>query len=138
MKTFLKLRCKLPYLLEGSLIAYSHLSLNHAVYEKMNAALFPFYFANKSGKIKHLTSRCYACALQNINTKKHVLGTFTIPEYPFQTICLDLLEKPSNNGYSHVLIVVCPLTNFLLTYPLKSKKSNMVVFSFSLQHIPAF
>ena len=121
----------LPYLLEGSLMAYTHLSLNHAGYEKMNAALFPFYFANKSGKIRHLTSRCFACALQNTNTKKHVLGTFTIPEYPFQTICLDLLENlPSNNGYSHVLIIVCPLTNFLLTYPLKSKKSNMVVFHF--------
>ncbi len=33
----------IPYLLEGSLIAYTHLSLNHAGYEKMNAAHFPFY-----------------------------------------------------------------------------------------------
>ena len=47
--------------------------------------------------------------------KKHVLGTFTI-SFP--------------NYYSHVLIVVCPLTNFLLTYPLKSKKLNMYVFHF--------
>ena len=79
------------------------------------------------------------CIAKYQHKKKHVLDTFTIPEYPLQTICLDLLENlPSNNGYSHVLIVVCPLTNFLLTYPLKSKKSNMVVFSFSLQHIPAF
>ena len=28
MKTFLKLCCKLPYLVEGSLIAYTHLSLS--------------------------------------------------------------------------------------------------------------
>ena len=122
---------KLPQKLEGALLAFTHLSLNHAGFARMEAALYPYCFPNKTGKIRHLAQRCYACTLQNATTRKHVLGSFPIPEYIFQTVCLDLLENlPPNQHYSHILLMVCPLTSFLLTYPLKKKTSDMVTFHF--------
>ena len=122
---------KLPQKLEGALLAFTHLSLNHAGFARMEAALYPYCFPNKTGKIRHLAQRCYACTLQNATTRKHVLGSFPIPEYIFQTVCLDLLENlPLNQHYSHILLMVCPLTSFLLTYPLRKKTSDMVTFHF--------
>ena len=35
---------------------------------------------------------------------------------------------PANKRYEHILLIVCPLTKFILCYPLKDKTSNMVIF----------
>jgi len=44
---------------------------------------------------------------------------------------MDLLENlPMNRKYSHILLVVCPLSKFLLCYPLKDKTPNMVMYNF--------
>ena len=95
----------------------------------MTAALKYLDFPQKSKKIKHLVERCYACSLQNSSTRKNVLGFYPTPEYPFQFIHLDLMENlPANKRYEHILLIVCPLTKFILCYPLKDKTSNMVIF----------
>ena len=119
----------LPQSLEGTFLAFFHLSLNHAGITKMTAALFPYHFPQKYKKIRHLTSRCYSCSLQNQSTHKMILGSYPIPSYMFETASMDLIESlPTNAGYSHILLIICPLTKFTLLYPLKDKTANNVAY----------
>ena len=124
-----QLRVLLPEKLEGIFIAFIHLSHNHLGVKGMTTALKYLDFPSKTKKIKHLVERCYACSLQNSSTKKNVLGFYPTPSYPFQFLHLDLMENlPANRRFQHILLVVCPLTKFLLCYPLKDKTSTMVIF----------
>ena len=124
-----QLRVLLPETLEGIFIAFIHLSHNHLGVKGMTSALKYFDFPQKTKKIKQLAERCYACSLQNVSTRKNVLGFYPTPEYPFQFIHLDLMENlPANRRYEHILLVVCPLTKFLMCYPLRDKTSTMIIF----------
>ena len=48
-------------------------------------------------------------------------------EFPFEEVSVDLAESLNTvNGLSHLLIVQCVLTNFILIYPLKTKTAQEV------------
>ena len=121
----------LPASLEGLFISYLHLSHGHAGIAKLTAMLFPYYFPRKLHKITHLCTRCFPCALTNYPTRKHILGSFPIPQYMFEVTVADLMESlPPSAGFSHILILCCPLTNFLICYPLKDKTAKNIAFQF--------
>jgi len=122
----------IPPSLEGVLIAYTHLSQAHAGVAKMSTTLFPYTFPQKLAKIKHLCMRCFPCALTNPSTRKQLLGSYPIPNYIYETVVADLAESlPPSQGYHHILIFCCPLTNFITCYPLKSKTASSVAFHFT-------
>ena len=121
----------LPESLEGIFLAFTHLSRNHLNLPGMQAALQHLDFPRKLKKIKHLCERCYACALQNLKTSKYTSGSYPTPDFPFQYIHLDLIENlPPNQGFAHVLVVVCPLSKFLLCFPLKNKQTHLILYNF--------
>ena len=123
------LRVLLPESLEGIFISFTHLAHNHLGVAGMTAALKHLDFPRKTFKIKHLAERCYGCALQNLKTTKYLLGSYPTPDFPFQYIHCDLLENlPPNKSYEHILVIACPLSKFLLCYPLKNKTSPMAVY----------
>ena len=125
------LKLLLPQALEGIFLSFNHLAHNHLGVKNMISSLKYLDFPQKIKKIKHLAERCYGCSLQNSSTRKIILGTYPVPEFTFQYIHMDLLENlPMNRKYSHILLVVCPLSKFLLCYPLKDKTPNMVMYNF--------
>ena len=129
------LKILLPKSLEGLFIAFSHLSSAHGGVARMTAILHPYYFLNKYDKIRHLAARCYSCSLVNKTNRKEILGTYPIPTHMMETICLDLMESlNTQEGYSHILVIVCALTKFVFAFPLKDKTSlisyNTVYFRF--------
>ena len=125
------LKLLLPQTLEGIFLSFNHLAHNHLGVKNMISSLKYLDFPQKIKKIKHLAERCYGCSLQNSSTRKIILGSYPVPEFTFQYIHMDLLENlPMNRKYSHILLVVCPLSKFLLCYPLKDKTPNMVMYNF--------
>ena len=119
----------LPESLEGVLISYTHLAHGHAGPAKMTAMLLPYYFPRKLQKIKQLCAQCFSCALTNPTTKRHVIGSFPLPSYIYETCVADLAESlPPSQGYSHILLLCCPLTHYIHCYPLKDKTATAVAF----------
>jgi hypothetical protein len=115
-----------PDKLIGTLLAYTHL-LGHLGTGKMMKNLQSYYFKNMYTRVKSFASRCYSCFLMHSSSRKNLLGTYPVPEFPMEEICLDLAENlNSSKGYQHLLIVQCPLTDFVLLFPLKSKTANEV------------
>ena len=117
----------LPTNMIGLFLSYFHMSSGHAGYSKVLAAFDPYYFKNKSTIITKFLAACYPCLLNNKTTRKEKLGWTPMPTYPFQFCHLDLAEDiGKRNHYQHLLLVLCPLTNFLIIHPLKTKSSNEI------------
>ena len=121
----------LPESMEGLYIAFHHLTQGHIGIKPMLTALSHLYFPEKTRKITNLCQSCYPCSLQNYATKQIALGSYPVPDYFFQYASMDLIENlPANNTYSHILLIVCPLSKFILCYPLKNKTPDMIMYHF--------
>jgi hypothetical protein len=76
-------------------------------------------------------SCCYGCFLSHGSSRKNKLGNYPIPNFPFEEVSVDLAESLNTvGGLSHLLIVQCVLTDFILIYPLKTKTAQEVCKAF--------
>jgi transposase InsO family protein len=89
--------------------------------------LFNYHFDKKYTTIKNFVSSCYPCFLNHGSSRKVKLGNYPVAEFPFEEVSVDLAESLNTvDGLSHLLIVQCVLTNFILVYPLKTKTAQEV------------
>ena len=117
----------MPPSLEGILIAYHHLTFNHCGLQGMLSGLYPYTFPQKTAKIQSLITRCYPCVMQNSGTRKHMHGSYPIAEYQFATCFADIAESlPVSQGYQHLLIFCCSLSQMIRAYPLKLKTASSI------------
>ena len=113
----------IPPSMVGLLLSYTHL-LGHKGLTRMLADLQSYSFKNKYTVTKDFITCCYSCFLSQTGTKKSKIGIYPTPNFPFQEITMDLAENLNTiNGYSHLLILQCTLTDFVIIHPLKSKTS---------------
>ena len=129
----------LPETMVALFISFYHLTSNHAGYLKLISILKPYYIHLKDKKVKMFLRACYSCSLTNPNSYSHKLGTYPIPSYPGQVLVCDLAESlPKSGVFSHLLIIVCPLSDLLWAFPLKSKTSDEVIYIFKYAIFPFF
>ncbi len=106
----------------------------------MLAELEPYHFKNKYSITKGFVQSCYSCFLSQTGTKRVKLGSYPTPTCAFEEISVDLAENlNTSGGYSHLLIVKCYLTDFVLIFPLKNKTNNEISkwLTYGLQGYPA-
>ena len=109
------------------LLAYFHLTTGHGGIKRLTLSISNFHFRRKSELIREISSKCLPCQLVNTPTKPNPLGIYPVPQYPFETCFMDLAENLNNvGGFSHLLVVVDPLSDATLIFPLKTKKANEV------------
>jgi hypothetical protein len=119
-----------PKILIGPLLSFTHL-LGHQGIVKMTKNLESYYFENQYTTIKKFVSCCYGCFLSHGSSRKNKLGNYPIPNFPFEEVSVDLAESLNTvGGLSHLLIVQCVLTDFILIYPLKTKTAQEVCKAF--------
>ena len=110
----------------GVLLSYTHL-LGHKGLNRMLADLQSYYFANMNITTKKFIQCCYSCFLTNKGNRKSKIGVYPTPSYPFEEITMDLAENLNTvNGFSHLLITQCTLSDFVIIIPLKSKTASEV------------
>ena len=115
----------LPTKYLNPLVALGHLLCNHHGYEKVNRNLANFYHESLCKRIMELCSVCFACQLSNWPNRNQKLGYYNTSDSVMETMCMDLAENlPANNGYKHILIMVDPISDVTLAYPMKTKSSN--------------
>jgi hypothetical protein len=113
----------IPPSMVGLLLAYIHL-LGHNGVKKMLLNLDSYYFPNMYTVTRKFAQSCYSCFLSYTGNKKQEIGVYPLPSRPMEEIMLDLMENLNNvGGYSHILVVMCTLSDFVLLFPLKSKTS---------------
>jgi len=119
-----------PPSLVGVLLSYTHLA-GHKGLARMLAELNSYYFPNLNTITRNFIQGCYSCFLNNKGNRKSKIGIYPTPTYPFQEITMDLAENLNPiNGYSHLLITQCVLTDFTVIIPLRSKQANETLKAF--------
>jgi len=110
----------------GILLAHSHL-YGHNGLPRMLANLESYHFNQKYTIVRKFIGSCYGCFLSQTANRHVKLGTYPIPERPFQAIMLDICENLNAiKGYQHLLLVQCLLTDFVIIIPLKTKKASEI------------
>ena len=88
----------------------------------MMADLESYYFPNMTTTVRKFVQCCYACFLTNKSNRKTKIGIYPTPNYPFEEITMDIAENLNTiNGFSHLLITQCILTDFTIIISLNQK-----------------
>ena len=115
-----------PYSLVGVLLSQIHL-LGHLGLTRMLENLKTYHFENKYTLTRKFVNCCYSCFLSQTGSRRAKLGMYPAPQRPFQEVMMDLAENLNSvQGYQHLLIMQCLLTDFLILIPLKSKSSEEI------------
>ena len=117
-----------PSSLIDLIISFYHLK-SHGGIKKILIELTNYYFPQKYIKILRFVNTCYGCFLQNRLTRREHIGFYPLPKCPMNIIHLDLLENLNNTKvgrFYHILVCVCPLSDFTLLFPLRDKKSSTI------------
>jgi hypothetical protein len=115
-----------PPSLVGPLLANYHLA-GHKGVTRMMLELQNFFFPNMYTVTKLFVQSCYSCFLSTKSSKKEKLGIYPVPSRPMEEIYLDILENINPiKGYSHLLIILCSLSDFIVIVPLRTKKNSEI------------
>ena len=110
----------------GLLLSHVHL-IGHKGLVRMLADLESYWFKNMYSVTKKFVTSCYSCFLSYKGKRKQKLGIYPTPSRPFQEITMDLAENlNTSGGYSHLLVLQCTLSDFVIIVPLKTKKSTEI------------
>ena len=106
-------------------IALAHLSCNHAGYDKMILNLSLYHHPNLQQKAKLFAKSCLACCITNHYNKSETLGFFPLDQNPGEVLHCDLIESlPTSSGFIHILIIKCPISNYVSLFPMLLKTTN--------------
>jgi hypothetical protein len=116
----------LPPSMTGLLLSFTHL-LGHKGLARMMADMESYYFETKYSITKRFIKCCYACFLSHKSSRRSKLGVYPVPTKAMEEVAVDLVENLNKvNGFSHLMITRCALTNFTLIHPLESKSAREV------------
>jgi len=118
-------RICVPPSMVGMLLSLTHL-LGHQGLNKMMANLNSYWFPHMISITKNFVSKCHSCFLSHRGNRKQKIGFYPLPERPCQEFMADLAENigASSSGFSHILIMICTLSDFTVIIPLKSKTAG--------------
>jgi hypothetical protein len=110
----------------GVFLAHSHL-YGHKGLPRMLANLEGYDFKSKYSIVRKFIGSCYGCFLSQTANRHVKLGTYPVPERPFQEVMMDICEGLNPiKGYQHLLLIQCLLTDFVIIIPLKTKKASEI------------
>ena len=129
----------LPDSLIGLFVSYMHVTYGHSGLKKMISLLYPYHFSHKYTLVAKFLRSCYSCFLNSGVIKPDFLASFFVPEYAFESVHCDLIESlPPQQKYAHIFIMVCPLSNLLLAFPIKLKTSETIIYILNHAIFPFF
>lgn len=124
-----------PKSLEATCMVLEHLLMSsHKGAEHLALSIKQNYHIDGLvAKARSLCQSCFTCFLVIHKRTKHHLGIHKISNHrPFAVVYMDLIENLGliEESYNHVLLIKCPMTEFMICYPLKAKTSNAILLWF--------
>lgn len=112
-------------------VGQAHLSTNHSSTQKLLLNLCNYYHPKLREYCTKFANSCMACLLVNHSTKTQKLGRFPLDMDCMEVVNMDMMESiGASSGFPHLLVVKCPISNFIITVPMKSKTSKEFIHVF--------
>lgn len=91
------------------------------------AARHKFFWPKLRVDVESYVARCLSCAQTKGNTQTAPILEYPLPDSPFDTIGIDLLQLPrSHQGSAYVLVCVDHFSRFVILVPLPNKSAITV------------
>lgn len=124
----------IPESLIAAYISMSHLTSNHAGYERMIAILENYYHKDLGQLCKKFSRSCFACQLCNYQSRQNKLRPFPLTSDACEVLYMDLMENIGPSGqqskFQNVLLVKDPISNFMILIPMRTKTAEEFIHVF--------
>ena len=106
-------------------ISMAHLSSNHAGSRSMILSMTNYYHPDLQKQCEKFARTCLACTLVNHPNRGSKLGVFPLDTQVGEALYIDLMENVgSSSGFQHILTIKCPISQYLMLQPMKSKRAD--------------
>ena len=114
------------------IISHEHKFNHNGYYKTYQAIIQQFYWRKMSQEISNYIRRCKTCQLQKVSHDKPngSIDPVYRPMSTFSTWHLDFIgpmPRSSPNSYVYVLVAVCPLTRYVVTYPTRRATADVTI-----------
>ena len=99
-----------------------------------------FYCPNLAEQLRAYITGCHICQLfkkgRQFNRPLHKRVNLNVPA--MTKISMDMKQMPPSNGYTHILVILCEVSNFMVALPLHSTRTQTILDAFQKGYLAYF
>ena len=87
-----------------------------------------FYCPNLAEDLRAYITGCHVCQMFKMckNFQRPYQKRMTINTATMTRISMDIKQMPDNRGYSHILVLLCEVSNYMVALPLQSTRTQSI------------
>ena len=99
-----------------------------------------FYCPNLAENLRAYTTGCHVCQLfkKGKDLKRSYQKRINLNVPAMTKISMDIKQMPANKGYSHILVLLCEVTNYMVALPLMSTRTPHILDAFQRGYLAYF
>ena len=99
-----------------------------------------FYCTNLAENLRAYITGCHVCQLfkKDKDLKRPYQKRINLNVSAMTKISMDIKQMPVNKGYSHILVLLCEVTNYMLALPLMSTRTPHILDAFQKGYLAYF
>ena len=99
-----------------------------------------FYCPNLAENLRAYITGCHVCQLfkKGKDLKRPYQKRINLNVPAMTKISMDIKQMPANKGYSHILVLLCEVTNYMVALPLMSTRTPHILDAFQRGYLADF
>ena len=99
-----------------------------------------FYCPNLAENLRAYITGCHVCQLfkKGKDLKRPYQKRINLNVPAMTKISMDIKQMPANKGYSHILVLLCEVTNYMVALPLMSTRTPHILDAFQRGYLAYF
>ena len=99
-----------------------------------------YYCPNLAENLRAYITRCHVCQLfkKGKDVKRPYQKRINLNVPAMTKISMDIKQMPVNKGYSHILVLLCEVTNYMVALPLMSTRTPHILDAFQKGYLAYF
>ena len=99
-----------------------------------------FYCPNLAENLRAYITGCHVCQLfkKGKDLKRPYQKRINLNVPAMTKISMDIKQMPANKGYSHILVLLCEVTNYMVALPLMSTRTPHILDAFQKGYLAYF
>ena len=99
-----------------------------------------FYCPNLAENLRAYITGCHVCQMfkKGKNFQRPYQKRMNINTPAMTRISMDIKQMPMNKGYSHILVLLCEVSNYMVALPLSSTRTQNIIETFQRGYLAYF
>ena len=99
-----------------------------------------FYCPNLAENLRAYITGCHICQMfkKGKNFQRPYQKRMNINTPAMTRISMDIKQMPVNRGYSHILVLLCEVSNYMVALPLSSTRTQTILEAFQTGYLAFF